>query len=634
VSGELMRLDGSMVAVPRSYESAVAGLPAHRRELFDARVERWWPDLVDGLAAVYDDPVSVGQRVVALAGRAFAERDDDLHALDLRRSLAPDWFQRPETVGYAAYVDRFAGTLGGVAGRASYLKRLGVTYLHLLPLLKPRPGDNDGGYAVMDYRAVRDDLGTMADLRDLTRALRAEGISLCLDLVLNHVAAEHDWAVRARGGDPRYRAYFHVYPDRTVPDAFEESLPEVFPDFAPGSFTWDGDLGGWVWTTFNTWQWDVNWANPDVFCEYADIVLNLANHGVEAVRLDAIAFLWKRRGTSCQNQPEVHALTQALRAVTRMACPATLFKAEAIVGPRDLVQYLGRGRHHGKLSDLAYHNGLMVQIWSMLASGDVRLSSRALQRLEDVPSTTAWITYARCHDDIGWAVDDADAAAVGLDGFAHRSFLADFYAGDFPGSWARGLVFQHNPTTGDRRISGTLASLAGLESGDPHGVPRILLVHAMVLGWGGLPVLWMGDEIGLLNDSHWADDPAHADDNRWVHRPLMPWPVDEHHPVLQGVQRLVRARVETPHLHAATSTEVLDPHDPGVLLTVREHPLGPMVAAYNVTATDRWVWGDRLRAVGLDPHHAVDRISGQAPELAGPGDVRLRPYQAVWLTTA
>jgi amylosucrase len=485
---------------------------------------------------------------------------------------------------------------------------------------------------VADFRSVRPDLGTLDDLRALTGTLRDAGVSLCLDLVLNHVSQEHEWAARARAGEQRYRDYFWVFPDRTGPDAFERTLPEVFPDFAPGSFTWDDGLDAWVWTTFNSYQWDLNWANPDVLCEFADIVCFLANQGVEVFRLDAIAFTWKRLGTSCQNQPEVHALTQALRTVARIACPAVAFKAEAIVGPQDLVAYLGRGEHHGKVSDLAYHNGLMVQVWSMLASQDVKLATRALQQLPTPPSTTAWVTYARCHDDIGWAVDDGDAAAVGLSGHGHRRFLSDFYAGDFPGSWARGLVFQENPATGDRRISGSLASLAGLEAGDPLAVPRILLAHAVVLGFGGLPVLWMGDELGLLNDPHWADDPAHADDNRWVHRPVMPWPVPaDEHGVQAGVRRLLRARAALPHLHAEVAATVLDPRDPGVLLVARMHPLGPVLGAYNVRPDPRHVPLDVLRDLGLDPAAVVDRITGEPPTVRDDA-VQLAPYQAVWLT--
>ena len=272
-------------------------------------------------------------------------------------------------LGYACYTERFADTLAGIPSRLPYLRDLGVTYLHLMPLLQPREGDNDGGYAVQDYRTVRADLGDVDDLRELTRTLRGHGVSLVLDLVLNHVAREHEWARRARAGEPRYRDYFHVFADREMPNAYESTLPEVFPDFAPGNFTWDADLDAWVWTTFNEWQWDLNWANPDVLVELADVVLYLANLGVEVLRLDAIAFTWKRLGTNCQNQPEVHAVTQALRTVARIAAPALAFKAEAIVGPRDLVQYLGQGRHAGRVSDLAYHNSLMVQVWSMLATG-------------------------------------------------------------------------------------------------------------------------------------------------------------------------------------------------------------------------------------------------------------------------
>ncbi len=609
----------------------LAGLSEPRREVFEARLERWLPDLRDAVEELYDDPDTVVRRLLALALSAYAERGAELHRLDLRRSLAPDWFQRPDMVGYAAYTDRFAGTLAGVAEHIDYLKQLGVGYLHLMPLLEPRPTPNDGGYAVRDYRSVRPDLGTMEDLRKLTERLREQGISLCLDLVLNHVAREHAWAERARSGEQKYRDYFFVFPDRDMPDAYEQSLPEVFPHFAPGNFTWDEELAGWVWTTFNDYQWDVNWANPDVLCEYADIVLDLANHGVEVLRLDAIAFIWKRLGTNCQNQAEVHALTQALRTITRIACPAVVFKAEAIVGPQDLLAYLGQGEHFGKVSDLAYHNSLMVQVWSMLAAQDAVLGSRALQQLPAPPPTTAWITYARCHDDIGWAVSDEDAAAVGLDGHAHRRFLSDFYSGEFPGSWARGLVFQENPATGDRRISGSLASLAGREAGDPHAMDRIMLIHAIILGFGGLPVIWMGDELGLVNDPEWAATPEHAGDNRWAHRPRMPWPPPaDSQPVLTGIRDLVRARASLPHLHASLPAEVLDPRDPSVFLVVRRHPLGPMLGAYNVKGEPRHVPLEVLRTVGLDPARVVDHLTGSSPAIRDEA-VQLPPYAAAWL---
>ncbi len=624
------------VVVPGLAE-VLAPIPAHRRELFEARLARWRPDLDAALRPLYAAATDVGDRLVLLAARAFAARSDALHRLDLERTLAPDWFQRPDVVGYAAYTERFGGTLAGVAERAAYLEGLGVRYLHLMPLLTPRPAPHDGGYAVMDYRSVRSDLGTVADVDALTGALRERGISLCLDLVLNHVAREHEWARRAVAGEQRYRDYFLVFEDRAVPDAYERTLPEVFPDFAPGSFSHDEELDAWVWTTFNDYQWDLDWSNPAVLCELADVILFWANHGVEVFRLDAIAFTWKRMGTNCQNQPEVHALTQALRTVARMAAPAVLFKAEAIVGPADLLPYLGQGEHHGKVSDLAYHNSLMVQLWSMLATRDVWLASRALQQLPPPPTTTAWVTYARCHDDIGWAIDDEDAAAVGITGHGHRAFLSDFYSGEFPGSWARGLVFQENEETRDRRISGSLASLAGLEVGDPAAPARIRLAHALVLGFGGLPVIWMGDELGLLNDAAWDEVAEHAEDNRWVHRPVMPWPADggdptDVHGIGDDLRRLVAARAALPHLHASVGSEVLDPSDPGVLLVLRRHPLGPMLGAYNVTGSPRPVPVDVLHSVGLDPADVVDRTTGDRPVVRG-GAVLLPAYGVAWLTS-
>lgn len=631
-------------ALLHAAESRLDSVPEHRRRTFLLRLERWWTDVSDGLATLYppSEAAELAVRLIGAAASAFTEREDDLHLLDERRLLAPDWLQSPAMVGYSAYTERFADNLAGVEDRIGHLTSLGVRYLHLMPLLTPRDGDSDGGYAVADYRSVRPDLGTMDDLRALTRRLRAEDISLTLDFVVNHVADQHEWARRARAGEQRYRDYFHVFPDRTLPDAYEATLPEVFPDFAPGNFTWHPHMNAWVWTTFNSFQWDLDWSNPDVFAEYADLVFFLANAGVEVLRLDAIAFVWKEMGTNCQGRPQVHAITSVLKALARIACPATVFKAEAIVAPEELLAYLGQGRYTGKVSDLAYHNSLMVQIWSMLATQDVRLTAQALGALPPTPSTATWITYVRCHDDIGWAIADTDAAAAGLDGFAHRSFLADWYTGTFPGSPARGLTFQHNPATGDRRICGTTAQLTGLAAArDRHdedagalAVAAARLAHTIAYGYGGIPVIWSGDEVAALDDPAWAAEPGHEDDNRWSHRvrlstaDLTPEAGTPAAAMLAHLRHLAQVRASLPHLHAATPTYIGDVDDRGVLATSRPHPIGMFVGLYNVTPTPRTWPGERLGHYGFtDP---VDALTGEAVRADG-GAVTLPPYGALWI---
>src|SRR3954470_24847401 len=417
---------------PKLTDEAHAAL-GEEGDAFLARAELALLDVHEPLAVLYGEAADeLFARALRIALAAAADRPAGLRRLDRRREIDPAWFQRARMQGYVCYVDSFCGTLAELPGRLDYLAELGTTYLHLMPLLRPRAGENDGGYAVADYRQVDPRLGTMADLERVADALHERGMSLCIDLVLNHTAREHPWAQAWLAGDPARAGFYTAFPDRTMPDAYDATIPEVFPDRAPGSFSWvpeaRGGAGGWVWTTFWPYQWDLDYTNPEVTLAMLGEITWLANRGVDVFRMDAVPFIWKRMGTSCQNQPETHALLQLLHALTRLAAPGVLFKAEAIVAPDDLVPYLGGPARYRPECELAYHNQLMVLAWSSLATQDTRLARQALTRMRPIPPRTSWVTYLRGHDDIGWAITDEDAGAVGAGGFDHRRFLNDYYS--------------------------------------------------------------------------------------------------------------------------------------------------------------------------------------------------------------
>ncbi|MCA9145333.1 MAG: alpha-glucosidase C-terminal domain-containing protein [Planctomycetaceae bacterium] len=615
--------------------------PAEAIDRFESRLAEYWPTLFKLLFELYGQRYDFFyhlEQILLTAARGWADRPETLRELDAHRINDPEWFQSEQLVGGALYVDLFSENLGKLRSQIPYFQKLGLTYLHLMPLFAVRPGDSDGGYAISNYRSVDPRIGTIDDLRALADDLRDAGIVLVLDFVFNHTADDHHWARHAQAGEREFQDYYYMFPDRGMPDQYEKTLREIFPTVRRGNFTWHEGMQQWVWTTFNSFQWDLNYGNPAVFRAMLDELLFIANTGVDILRLDAVAFIWKKLGTGCENQPEAHTLIRAFNALARIAAPGLLFKSEAIVHPDEVVRYVDTQE-----CQVSYNPTLMALLWESLATRKVSLLTRSLSHRHKLPPGTTWTNYLRCHDDIGWTFDDLDAEAIGINAFNHRKFLNEFYTGQFPGSFARGVPFQHNAETGDMRISGTMASLAGLEQAieaddadlKELAIRRMLLLYAVTLSIGGIPLLYLGEEWGMLNDYDFVNDPAKAGDTRWVHRPKMRWEFLEElqddgsirKRIFTSAQRMIQLRKELPAL-ANLQMELIATDNPHVLGYVRMHEGNRLLVLANFSDEPQTVAGNRLRTAGLG-RFFQDRISGTT--LTTSVDVSLEPYGFMWL---
>ena len=606
---ELSDLSSTTEAVEAARNRAVAQLRelvAERKVApwqaagFLERFDEHFPALLELFRRTYGSGEKAAVVVVEMGAQlasAWAQRPAELRAVDDTRGEDPEWYLRPTEVGGVCYIDRWAGDLAGLRSRIPYLRELGLTYLHVMPPFKVPAGNSDGGYAVSSYRELRPDLGTMAELADTAGELREAGISLVVDFVLNHTASDHKWAQRAKAGDPEFEELYWIYPDREMPDAFERTTREIFPDDHPGSFTpVAADDPRWVWTTFHDFQWDLNWTNPRVLALMAQEMLFLANQGAEVLRLDAVAFLWKQLGTTCESLPQAHWIVQILNRVCRIAAPATIFKSEAIVHPDEVVQYV-----HPDECQISYNPLQMALTWEALATRKATLLDDALAERHELPAGTAWVNYVRSHDDIGWTFSDDDAARLGVDPAGHRRFLNAFYTGRHPGSFADGVAFQDNPRTGDCRICGTTASLLGLEAEPGAAVDRILLAHSLAMSTGGVPLVYLGDEVGQLNDPHWSQEPGHGDDARWVHRPRRREADHERRHdlfsvqgrIFGGIRGMIAVRRSTPEFEGTTLIP-FDAHNSHVLGYQRpgEHSL--VLCLANVSDWSQFVTGETL----------------------------------------
>ncbi len=551
---------------------------------------------------------------------AYTNRPSSLKQKDKLKD--EHWFLSNQITGMSLYVDRFCGNLQNLENKLGYFKKLGVNFLHLMPVFESPQGESDGGYAVSDFRKVDERFGSLEDLKKLQEKMSSENMYLMIDIVLNHTSQKHEWAEKAKQGDKKYQHYYYMYDDRFVPDAFEQNMPEVFPEKAPGNFTYVPDCDKWVMTVFHNYQWDLNYANPQVLLEMLNNIFFYANLGVDILRIDAPAFIWKQIGTTCQNLPQAHTILRLIKQCVLVAAPGMALLGEAIVAPAAIMKYFGTDEYTAKECDVAYNATHMALQWDALATGDTRIMLTAQHEILKKPFGTTWISYTRCHDDIGLGYDDYMIEQAGFNAYEHRKFLKEYYTGNYYSSPATGALFSVNPKTQDARISGSLASLCGLEKALSEkkeqdielSISKIIMMQAQSFFIGGIPMIFYGDEAGYTNDYSYLNDDGKSYDNRWMHRPLIDWEKNKkieidgtvEQKVFSATQKLISIRKNLSVVADMKNLTWLAPHNLHVATYLRAYDKQRLYCVFNFSDQTSYLTWYAFKEHGKAPEKLYD----------------------------
>ncbi len=534
----------------------------------------------------------------------YVERSRDLKVSDAWREEHPDWYRQNDLLGMMLYIDNFAGNMKGVEKKLDYLEKCSVNYVHLMPFLDTTEGKSDGGYAVSDFRKVQEKLGTMEDLDSLTQSCHKRNINVCMDFVMNHTSEDHEWARRARQGEGEYMSRYFFFDNDSIPNQYEQTVPQVFPTTAPGNFTWLPDAGHYVMTMFYPYQWDLNYKNPRVFNEMMYNFLYLVNQGIDIVRLDAVPYIWKELGTPCRNLPQVHTLVRLMRMISEIVCPGVLLLGEVVMEPAKVVPYFGTVEKPE--CHMLYNVTTMATTWHTVATREVSLLKRQLDIVNSLPKEYVFLNYLRCHDDIGWGLDYDTLRLSGIEERPHKQYLNDYFLGLAGNSNSRGQLYNADPVTGDARFCGTTASLCGIEKAgfeqDAQAMERAIrldvTLHAYMFMQSGIPVLYSGDEIGQVNDYSYENDPNKAADSRYIHRGAMRWelaaqaddPDTVEGKIFGRLKQLEEIRKREKAFVSYADAWTVETWDPSVLCIARHWEGEKILGIFNFSEFDKTAW--------------------------------------------
>ena len=575
---------------------------------YQRRLEKHYDELKWLYCELYPNGQGRFEELCASMEQWYKERNKKWKALDRKREKQKNWYKSQKMLGMMLYIDAFADNISGLEEKLDYLKACNVNYLHLMPFLATPKGKSDGGYAVADYRTVQPSLGTMEDLAALSEKCHDQGMSLCMDFVMNHTSEDHEWARRALAGEKEYQDRYFFFDNYDIPSEYEKTCPQVFPTTAPGNLTWREDCHKFVMTTFYPYQWDLNYANPVVFNEMVNNMLYLVNQGIDIVRIDAVPYIWKQLGTTCRNLPQVHTIVRMMRMITEIVCPGVLLLGEVVMEPEKVVPYFGtleKPECH-----MLYNVTTMASTWHTIATADTRLLKHQMDIVTRLPKDYVFLNYLRCHDDIGWGLDYEWLKQFGIAEAPHKKYLNDYFRGYVEGSDARGELYNDDPVLQDARLCGTTASLCGLEAAGfeqneektAQAIQRIEMLNAYLFIQSGIPVIYSGDEIGQVNDYSYkeSEDYDRRSDSRYIHRGHFRWDLEPEkdkkgtvqNRIFASMKKMEELKFKYRPFDGEADVWTEETYDTALLCVCRKSGNEMVTGIFNFSNEDRTAWID------------------------------------------
>lgn len=487
-----------------------------------------------------------------------------------------------------------------------------LSAVHILPFF---PYSSDDGFSVIDYTAVDPQLGSWDDIKRLERDFK-----LMFDAVINHISARSDWFQAFLQGDSTYQDYFITVDPAT--DLSNVVRPRTLPLLS--EFRTARGLQH-VWTTFSDDQIDLNYANPDVLLRVIDVLLAYVAHGASFIRLDAIAYLWKKIGTGCIHLPETHAVVQLFRDVLDVVAPSVVIITETNVPHAENVSYFGDGTNEAQL---VYQFTLPPLLLHTFITGDATTLSEWAASLEKVSDQTTFFNFTASHDGIGVRPVENILSAEQMAALVTR---AQAHGGNV--SFKTNSDGTRSPYELNINYFDALSDPAAAEPVERQA-QRFLASQAIELALIGVPGIYVHS---LLGSRNWQQGVAETGRLRSINRKKLNWqnvtsaladPASLRSQVFYPYRELIRRRVHEKAFHPNAPQQVVDLH-PAAFALLRTATTGDEQIAAIHNVSNQRITLDLSRVPLAIPGPLHDLISGQ--EFDPDATLEAAPYQVLWL---